>query len=219
MLSYSIRPAGWQTWKHGRGERERQRGLTSTFGPNVETRTDRAHPDRIGFVERRSRGTASLNYSFGISWDYQCDSWQRWLPKAGKGEGMRFRIGGGIRVYANLLWPLRATRPIPIPHPSNLTNYGHPSSIISWIRRLFTSLCLIGVTEIRTSSKVGDSSFRYTRVKKLVRKKVIRDSIASVLKYRNFGRKIHCLPIKWTSGLLRIVGYTCSSRKIPNAKR
>lgn len=114
MLSYSIRLAGWQAWKHGRGERERQRGLTSTFGPNVETRTDRAHPDRIGFVERRSRGTASLNYSFGISWDYQCDSWQRWLPKAGKGEGMRFRIGGGIRVYANLLWPLRATRPIPI---------------------------------------------------------------------------------------------------------
>lgn len=26
------------------GERE---SLTSTFGPNVETRTDRAHPDRI----------------------------------------------------------------------------------------------------------------------------------------------------------------------------
>lgn len=34
------------------------------------------------------------------------------------------------------------------------------------------------------------------------------------MKYRNFGRKIHCLPIKWTSGLLRIVRcIPCSGNK------
>lgn len=137
-----------------------------------------------------------------------------------RGRGRRCASGSGVESASTQIYfdPF-GQRAQYLYHPSNLTNYGHPSSIISWIRRLFTSLCLIGVTEIRTSSKVDDGSFRYTRVKKLVRKKVIRDSIASVLKYRNFRRKIHCLPIKWTSGLLRIVGYTCSSRKIPNAKR
>lgn len=53
-------------------------------------------------------------------------------------------------------------------------------------------------------------------VKKLVRKKAIRDSIESAaMKYRNFGRKIHCLPIKWISGLLGIVRcIPCSRKKI-----
>lgn len=46
--------------------------------------------------------------------------------KSGGGGGC---ASGEIRVYANLLWPLRATRPIPIyQYPSNLTNYGHPAS-------------------------------------------------------------------------------------------
>ena len=104
MLSYSIRPAGWQAWKHGRGKRERERER-ERLNIRAECRNqNRQGPSGIEFGERRSRGTASLNYSFGISWDYQCDSWQRWLPKAaGEGKETRFRTGGEIRVYANLL--------------------------------------------------------------------------------------------------------------------
>lgn len=50
-------------------------------------------------------------------------------------------------------------------------------------------------------------------VKKLVRKKVPDSIESAAMKYRNFG-KIHCLPIKWTSGLLGIVRcIPCSRNK------